>query len=192
MLRLPLQGQTETGTLWSLLSTRGVPSPPRAIVSHAHALLPTDLLISRALEGQGREGGLCLQAECQDQSRGEKATIQHSSPHPEYFAAALPLDFFFPSLNILRAYILALLCYFSPMGVLGRRSGSSFPRLTLPEEVRMKLPHSANSPPVGAANCVPVRSGLHATCSFQTSQSAQPAAASLGKPPAPPSRIPGS
>ena len=55
MLRLPLQGQTETGTLWSLLSTRGVPSPPRAIVSHAHALLPTDRLVSRALGRQGRE-----------------------------------------------------------------------------------------------------------------------------------------
>lgn len=42
----------------TLLSTRGVPSPPRAVVSHAQvsptALLPTDL-VSRPLEGQGRE-----------------------------------------------------------------------------------------------------------------------------------------
>lgn len=81
-----------------------------------------------------------------------EGTFQLNSPHPESFAAALPLCFF--PLHILGAHILALLCYFSSLGVLGRMPGSCSPRLTLPAEVRMELPRSANSPRVGALNRV--------------------------------------
>lgn len=61
MLCLPFREQTEVGTLWSLLSTVGSPPRPEPVVSHARApgspevLPPAGPLVSRALEGQGRE-----------------------------------------------------------------------------------------------------------------------------------------
>lgn len=61
VLCLPLREQTEAGTLWSLLSTMGSPPHPEPAVSHAcapggpTALPPAGPLVSRALEGQGKE-----------------------------------------------------------------------------------------------------------------------------------------
>lgn len=72
---LPLREHTEAGTLWSLLSTREVPSPPRAsCVTRSRPWKPRGPSSSQpaCLQGFGRAGerGLCLQAKCQDQNRG--------------------------------------------------------------------------------------------------------------------------
>lgn len=196
MLRLPLQGQPETGTLWSLLSTRGVPSPPRAVVSHAHApgsptaLLPTDLLVSRPLEGQER-----------------KVSISKPSVRIRVMERRPPFSTVAHTQNALQQP--SLLIFFSPLeyseGLEYSESlhpGSSlllFTSGSLGKKVWLQFSQTdpawrGQDETTSFSKFTPSwsRSGIQVTRSFQTSQSTQPAAASSGKPPPPPSPIPGS
>lgn len=111
MLCLPFQEQTEAGTLWSLLSTVGSSPCPEPALSYAHApgspevLLLAGPLVSRALEGQGREDSVSKPS--------VRITVmdrrQHSTARTQSFAAFL----LYFSRCILGVYILALPCHHS-------------------------------------------------------------------------------
>lgn len=145
---LQLQGQTEAGALWSLLSTGGVASPPRTTcVIYLRPWKPQGPLsswlpVSRAFGGS-REKGPCLQPRI----RIRIVDPRHRSarqPAPRILCSPPSL---LSSHCILGARILALLGPFSTIWGLGNKA-SSLPRLTLPGEVRVELPHSAHQPQV--------------------------------------------
>lgn len=172
---LQLQGQTEAGALWSLLRTGGVTSPPRTTcVIYLGPWKPQGPLSSwPPCPGLWRVTGerSLSPTTYQDQNCGSKAPFSSNSPHPEFFAAhplyCFPVAFWEPASWL-------FLAPFPPSGVLGIRPGSSLPRLTLPGEVRMELPHSAHQPQVRVLS------------PGWKPQSIQPSAASSGKlPPAP-------
>lgn len=119
---LQLQGQTEAGALWSLLSTGGVASPPRTTcVIYLRPWKPQGPLsswlpVSRALEGHGRK--VPVSSHVSGSESWIQGTVQLGSPHPEFFAAhplyCLPIAFWEPASWL-------FLAPFPPSGVLGIR-----------------------------------------------------------------------
>lgn len=176
--------------MWSLLSTLGVTSPPRAsCVTHLCPWKPQGLSSSCPPGVPGFGGswqkGPCLQPSIRIRIMDRR---HRSAPQPTPRILCSPPSLF-SSPYVLRAQIWALLCHFPSSGSLGNKAWLlSWPRPTLPGEVRMELPHSHQPQP---SQSVESRFLLGQASSVKSPgwkpQSTQPSTASSGKlPPATP------